>query len=215
MVWKEERKYDPFKQALILAFPTNFNRGFRLDTIKTEIKYNPPPFFYKELTLVTENIYNVRGVTLEIYTKCPEGNKESPVLLLFYFLNCCGHMVIHCIILYTLLYILNISFFLFFYQQQKRRICWRPSLVSFSLPESLTARASRFPGESFPTKGQVPQHAHKLTQQCMSKLLSRKWRAPWGSNPSPVETQENTPLNRTSSLPCQTSGVLNMKAPRS
>lgn len=43
-----------------------------------------------------------------------------------------------------------------------------------SLPKSLTARASRFPGESFPTKGNVPQHAHKVTQQNMSKLLSRK-----------------------------------------
>lgn len=49
-----------------------------------------------------------------MYTKCPEGNKESPVLLLFYFLNCCGHIAIQCIILYTLLYILNISYLLFF-----------------------------------------------------------------------------------------------------
>lgn len=86
------------------------------------------------------------------------------MLLLFYFLNCCGHMVIQCIILYTLLYILNISFF--FLSAKKRRICWRPNLVSFSLPKSLTARLLGFLENHFPQR----EKYHSMPTKSLSNV---------------------------------------------
>lgn len=43
----------------IQAFQQTFNRNFSLETIKTEIKYNPPLFFYKKLILVREQTYTM------------------------------------------------------------------------------------------------------------------------------------------------------------
>lgn len=99
------------------------------------------------------------------------GNKESSVLLLVDFLNCgVAHGYSMHYSLYLVVYLHRLFFFFLISSNKKRKLCWRPSLVSFSLPKSVTARATGSPGESFLTKGSIPQYAHEITQDCISVL---------------------------------------------
>lgn len=130
-----------------------------------------------------------------MYTKCPGGNKENSVLLLFYFLNCVlGTWYSMYYSLYLAVYFKYFIFLISSNQKNKkkkkeeeeeeeeeekkereRKFCWKPRLFSleFWQPELL------FPGVSFPTKGNIPQHAHEVIKQRYLKVTQQEMRGPF------------------------------------